>query len=286
MHAPVITWRRLGTGAAVIAIGLLGTRAVQPLRAAEVTGPGDKAHEVTITATDFAFDGPDTLPAGLTTIHFVNRGPQLHHVSLMRLDAGRTAKDVMKALRGGQPLAWVHDAGGPNAVMPGRDGNATLVLQPGRYVAVCWIPGPDGVPHVMKGMMKELVVTASRGGADLPAADVTVTLSDYAFVPSAPLTAGHHVVLVRNTAAQSHELVLVKLAPGKTAGDFAAWVEKPEGAPAGELLGGISGIAPGAENTFSADLAPGTYAFVCFLPDAKDGKPHVAHGMMSQFDVR
>jgi len=31
---------------------------------------------------------------------------------------------------------------------------------------------------------------------------------------------------------------------------------------------------------------PGAYKFLCFLPDAKDGKPHVAHGMLSQVTVR
>lgn len=288
MHAPIITRRRLGAGAAVFALALLGAGAMPTLRAAEPGAPGHAARQVTVTATDFAFDfgGPDTLPAGLTTFHLVNKGAQPHHLWLIRLDEGKTLQDALNALKAGGPVAWAHDAGGPNAAMPGGNDSATLVLQPGHYVAVCFVPGPDGVPHVMKGMLKELVVTGSRATATLPPADVTITLSDYAFTPSTPLTAGHHVVLVRNVARQTHELVLVKLAPGKTARDFVAWVEKPVGPPAGELLGGVSGIAPGTKNTFATDLVPGTYAFICFVPDAKDGKPHLAHGMMTQFEVR
>jgi hypothetical protein len=33
------------------------------------------------------------------------------------------------------------------------------------------------------------------------------------------------------------------------------------------------------------DLASGNYGLICFVPDAKDGKPHLAHGMMQDFKV-
>ncbi len=33
------------------------------------------------------------------------------------------------------------------------------------------------------------------------------------------------------------------------------------------------------------DLAAGNYLLVCFLPDAKDGKPHLAHGMIKEFTI-
>ena len=32
-------------------------------------------------------------------------------------------------------------------------------------------------------------------------------------------------------------------------------------------------------------LAAGDYAFICFVPDAKDGKLHVEHGMAKQFRI-
>ena len=35
----------------------------------------------------------------------------------------------------------------------------------------------------------------------------------------------------------------------------------------------------------TVDLEPGEYALICFIPDDKDGKPHVAHGMISQITV-
>jgi hypothetical protein len=63
------------------------------------------------------------------------------------------------------------------------------------------------------------------------------------------------------------------------------WIAKMEGPPPGKPLGGVSGIDKGMSEYFSADFSPGNYAFICFLPDAKDGKPHFAHGMVQQFTV-
>ncbi len=31
------------------------------------------------------------------------------------------------------------------------------------------------------------------------------------------------------------------------------------------------------------ELTPREYGLICFLPDAQDGKPHVAHGTLKQF---
>jgi len=38
--------------------------------------------------------------------------------------------------------------------------------------------------------------------------------------------------------------------------------------------------------SFPVDLTPGTYALLCFAPDAKDGKAHTEHGMITQFEVK
>jgi hypothetical protein len=32
-------------------------------------------------------------------------------------------------------------------------------------------------------------------------------------------------------------------------------------------------------------LTAGEYGLLCFIPDAKDGKPHFVHGMIKQFVV-
>jgi hypothetical protein len=219
----------------------------------------------------------------------VNRGAELHHLWLIRVDAGKTMADVHAALKaGGPPPAWVHDVGGPNASVPGVESTAVVDLAPGRYVLSCWIPSPDGAPHAMKGMTRELIVTPAAGkGARAVAARpaTTMTLRDYDFVMSKPLVAGTQLVRIRNEAPQSHEALVIRLAPGKTAMDFAAWAEKPNGAPPAVPVGGVTGIARGGWNDVTLALEPGEYALICFVPDAKDGRPHFLHGMAKQFTV-
>src|SRR5881296_15875 len=132
---------------------------------------------VTITATDYAFALPDTVPAGLTTFRLVNQGKELHHASLVRLGEGKSAADFQAGLEAAMkshapPPSCMTFPGGPNAGTLGDTGVATQMLEPGSYVVVCWIPTLEGVPHVMKGMMHPLVVTAgATPAAAVPAAD-------------------------------------------------------------------------------------------------------------------
>src|SRR5947208_15110467 len=53
---------------------------------------------VTITATDYAFGVPDTIPAGLTTFRLVNQGKELNHASFVRLGDGKTMADFQAGL--------------------------------------------------------------------------------------------------------------------------------------------------------------------------------------------
>jgi len=71
-----------------------------------------------------------------------------------------------------------------------------------------------------------VVTTAPAGAvaAPEPKADVTITLADYSFTSSTPLTAGTHTIRVENSGPQLHELTIERLAPGKTVADFQQWV--------------------------------------------------------------
>jgi hypothetical protein len=159
------------------------------------------------------------------------------------------------------------------------------VLEEGTYVLGCWVPSPDGVPHIMKGMVRKLTVLPAERVAPTPRPTVTMTLHDYGFALSQPLTPGRHLIEVRNLAEQSHEIELAMLGDGKSPHDLLAWTHKPEGPAPGAAIGGVSPIARGEVAWFEVDLRPGRYALLCFLPDAKDGKPHFAHGMVQELEV-
>ena len=245
---------------------------------------------ITITAKDYAYDAPDTVVGGVVNITLVNQGPELHHVQLVHLADGRKAADLeaaMKALKPGEPLpAWAHDIAGPNVPPPGGTSSVIQDLAPGEYAIICAIPSPDGVPHFMKGMIRALTVLPPTGAvAALPAADVNVRMLEYAWEITPALSAGKHLLRVENAGEQSHEIFFASLNPGKTAMDLATWAEKPVGPPPGAPVGGTSAMAKGSVVFIPVDLAPGEYGIYCFIPDAKDGKPHLAHGMMRQITV-
>ena len=244
---------------------------------------------VSVVATDYRFDMPHSFTAGPTMFQLVNRGHELHHLYIVRLADGKHAADFVAALeKGGPAPAWAVDMGGPDGVDPGaRSPVATVLLTPGHYAALCVIPSADHAPHVVKGMSADFTVSPGARTVSFPQApDLTVALTDYGFALSKPLTAGHQEVLVRNDGRQSHELELARLEPGKTPGDIAAWIDNMSGPPPAAFLGGISPLAPGRENELALTLTPGHYVMLCFVPDAKDGKPHTMHGMVHDFFVR
>jgi hypothetical protein len=250
---------------------------------------------VVVTARDYNFDLPATIPAGLTTFRLLDRGREPHHFYLVRVDEGKNIADVMAALAPSKDAptqvhafpAWMHPVGGPNAPLPGGESNATVLLRPGSYVAFCVIPSPDGLLHLMKGMIRAFTVTGPAKATALPKPDLTITLSDYAFGLSQPLEAGRQTVAVTNTSAQPHELVLTRFPEGQSASDLVDWARDPHGRPPpGQPYGGVTDIPPGATVDVQLDLEPGRYGLICFSPDAKDGMPHAMHGMLKDIVVR
>lgn len=96
-------------------------------------------------------------------------------------------------------------------------------------------------------MVKALTVTPSAEARTMPASDLTLTLTNYYFAFSTSPTAGQHILRIVNNGTQPHEAEILFLEPGK-------------------------------ENTLLLSLSNGDYALICFMPDAKDGKAHAAHG--------
>ena len=249
------------------------------------------ANVVSVTGSDFAFAAPDTIPAGLTTVKFVNAGKEPHQVVFLRIDSGKTLADLQTVMK--DPAAkvpgWLAFPMGANGIVPADSETATATLTPGHYVMVCFINSPDGTPHMNKGMLRPIEVKASTGPAAAePTADITITEKDYGFDISAPITAGTHTFRVENAGPQVHEVSIFQLAPGKTAKDFQAWVAGGmKGQPPAKEAGGFIGPmpVPGEHGYFTATYAAGKYLFLCFVPDAKDGKPHLMHGMLQEVTV-
>jgi hypothetical protein len=248
---------------------------------------------VTLTATDYAFEAPDTIEAGFTTFQLVNNGDQFHMAQLIKLEGGRTLNDFLVAYNeafrtvGPRPT-WATRLGGPGVADPRGRSNATHYLEPGSYAWICLMNVPDGIPHVVKaGMAKPFAVRARSPEAatqTAPEASVVIQLVDYAFSISPPLTAGRHMIRVENAGAEPHEVGLLKLAPGKTIEEFEAWIQNPQGPPPANSIGGVSSLAANTNAYFEVDLASGDYVLMC-LVTAPDGRPHTEHGMIQRIRI-
>jgi uncharacterized cupredoxin-like copper-binding protein len=87
-----------------------------------------KVPVVTVHASEFSFSAPKSIAAGQTTIRLVNDGKELHHITILKLEQGKTMQDLMAMMKdpNAPPPAWLVPVGGPNAAVPGATIEATL----------------------------------------------------------------------------------------------------------------------------------------------------------------
>ncbi|HMQ51839.1 MAG TPA: hypothetical protein PKE64_17195 [Anaerolineae bacterium] len=258
--------------------------------AGTTTAKAAQIPEITIKATDFSFEAPAQIEAGLVKLNLVNEGQEPHHAQLVRLNEGVTLAQFQAALQQGPEAAFplLAFVGGPGLVDPGLSSQVTLDLVPGQYVLLCFIPSHDGVPHLAKGMVRPLEVVARTEQVEVanPQADLIVKMVDFAYVLPAEIKAGRQVWQIVNEGPQPHEIMLVKLAEGKSMADLQAFLQSPHGAPPFSQIGGFQGINAGASGWLNLDLTPGEYAAVCHIPDPASGHAHSELGMVRAFSVK
>jgi uncharacterized cupredoxin-like copper-binding protein len=261
--------------------------------ATQATASGPSIPSVSISARDFTYDAPESLPSGLIRIRMQNAGQEDHQAQLFKLNAGVTTDQFQAALQRnpGAALALATAQGGPNAQKPGQAADSVQNLQPGQYMFLCFVPSADGTPHYAKGMIKPVQVAATSPAPEtqFPTTANTVTAHDFTFDGTpASLPAGQATITFKNAGSQSHEMSLVKLNPGVTLDQLKTALSSsapPSGPPPFTSEGGMGGIAPGATGQTTVNLSAGSYALICNIPDPATGKPHVALGMLSGFTV-
>lgn len=109
---------------------------------------------------------------------------------------------------------------------------------------------------------------------------VVVTAREYRFDYVPPTATGRVLFEVRNAGTLEHQLRLYPLEE-----DFPSIDEQLHGTERRILtrFAGTQPLAPGTQETFAVDLAPGRrYALICFVQDA-DGQRHALKGMNAEF---
>lgn len=251
---------------------------------------GNATSTIDVTTRDYGFDMDTTkaVRSGLVTVRLHNAGTEDHQVQLVRLHDGVSMDDLNAALRSGdekKAFGLFDFAGGSNAVPTGGYQESETTLRAGDYAMLCFVPSPDGTPHLAKGMVMPFKVIAAASGTSTPAVAGEVTLGEFRF--GLPTGFGKGTYKVTNAGAQPHELTIVRLGAGKTPADAAAFFQSGgHGPPPFTSAGGVGVLAPGASEYGQLDLAPGDYLALCYVPDAGTGMPHAAMGMVAPFTVR
>ena len=243
--------------------------------------------ELTIVASEYAFEVPEEIPAGTVSIRLENTGQEPHHAQLARLNDGVTMDQFMAALQAGETeaLALISLEGGPGVVAPGTTSTATTSnLRPGQYVVLCFVGDPEGVPHLAHGMIATINVTGEPEVQEVEA-DGTVQLADFSITLPENLEA-NQVWEIDNGGQQPHELAFIQLAEGATMDDVAAFfTAPPSGPPPFTFAGGLQGIMPGSTAYLETDFEPGNYVALCFIPDPATGEAHALLGMVTPFTI-
>jgi hypothetical protein len=240
--------------------------------------------QVDVTVGEYHIEIPSEIPSGFVRVAATNTGAMVHYVLLARIHDGMSYDEWVQAFSRNEFAAegMIDFYGGPNGVGPGETVAAELNLDPGNYVALCLIPGPDGKSHAAMGMMAPVTVTEGAEAVDLATLDVeaTVSVTDGSFTVS-PGFDGQGRVLVTNDGTEPHEVVIAQILEGGSFDEFKAAMsvgQPPDFSSHYKVSQGIAVMAPGRSVIAEIDLAAGDYVFVCLAPSMADMLPHSMHG--------
>jgi hypothetical protein len=156
----MVTTARAGLAALALVLGSATAHA----QATAAPPAADRPQYIRIVAKDYVYDAPATVQAGIATIHLINQGADIHHVTVQELPDGRSVKDFFDAARNtGRPPSWSKSVGQTATIPNGSEAFIAFRMPAGRYVLSCLIPAADGRSHVAKGMYQ--LITASAGPA-------------------------------------------------------------------------------------------------------------------------
>ena len=178
---------------------------------AATTGGSSNASGLTVKATEYKFDVSGSAAAGYNKVTFENDGKMPHILVALKLKPGKTVADALPLLEQGDEVdqtaaAAVFDGdpdtafyGTPGLIGPGDSETTVANFPAGSYFFACFLPGPNGQPHFMLGMVKEFTVADTGGTSTPPQTDGTISIAAEGITAPDGMKSGTYEV--KNTGA-------------------------------------------------------------------------------------
>lgn len=275
---------------------LFGLAACQPDTDAAANDEDDAPPVVEVTALDYAFAAPDTIPSGWVTFRMANKGKETHYFQLDRLPKGRTFAEFQDAyvhpvdsirqlfLEGAIDSAqqrkaidelpkWADPGAFPNGgavalLGPGETASATVYLEPGTYAMACALQAPNGRLHAYMGMVRGITASAPSSGASPPKAHMTIRSAGRTIAVDGELEGGRQSIAFHlEEPPEDMDFPyayanLVRFDQETSRQEVKNWNEQNP-APA-TFLGGPGHIASGDSMYAAVDLSTGRYGWVFY----------------------
>jgi hypothetical protein len=252
--------------------------------------------ELHVTVTSEGLDAPTEVPAGRVLLTVENTRETATIVAPIRLAEGDTIEAVVASAEGtgsgNDALVPYNDAtwAGGAPAMPGETFPGMVInLTPGTWYI---LDASD-----LRATPPSFTVTgnAAPDTSDLPAAAVSIEMTDFQFVMPDRIEAGTHVWKFTNSGEQLHDIHVLQVPAGTTPDEVLTALTRPEGAnPApGTLMINETMIPMFGFGIMSADqttwtdvtIESGTYVIVTWMSDEVTGVPQLTLGMLSVFTV-
>lgn len=286
----------------MLMISLVALLAVPVHLAAQEATPGTSLLEglgletINVSVTDEGLEAPLEAPAGPVLLIAHNRTEGFAFVDIVRLPEELTVDDYLEAASGeGAMPEWASEvviAGGAG-IAPGSSSHVGLILEPGVYTIAAGSETSIPVSSATLTVVGDL----PDGAADSVPADVSVDMGHYTFDFSDTLAPGRQIWRVTNShegvlhhliVVQTDRLYSVEEVQQGITGDFSG-TPVPEGFSLFNLPSENAAESPvisfGQTVWIEANLEPGFYVALCFLPDPGQDMPHLFAGMIDTFEV-
>lgn len=243
-----------------------------------------------VVAHDTTLESSPTVPAGLTTVRLVLRGKARRELVVHRIPAGTTGEALVHGAVG-RPPRWFRrwSFGGPAVPHDSAtEAAATFELRPGRYALVSYEVDADGRPRGDRLIWRQVTAIAAAVliPGRFPVPDATMKVRDSRIDITGALRPGQRTLQVENVGSRPHEVIIGRLATGKTLADVRRW-NRDRGGPAPFVyIGGLTPMSAGGEAQTRLVLQSGTHVVLCTMHhDGATGYDY-QRGVLASFEVR